>query len=413
MAIVKAMIISVGGTPEPLIKTIEHHKPEFVCFFASQGTLDKTVKVREALGEKAASIQFATELVDNENDLLECHEKAACAILRTRKKGYAKEQVIVDYTGATKNMSVALALAAIEHGFGFSYVGGDKRTRDGVGIVENGHEKVYTHLNPWDFMAVKEKRQAAIFFNSCQFKACRDLLLDLAEHATIRKSIYRKLAFVVEGFLYWDLFRHNDALESLRKGKLDELAEDREPGIVRFAVDCQQIKSILESILSSSDKGKRPCDELALDLFANAERRFAEGKVDDAILRLYRLVEMMAQQRLLDVHRIDASDVKPDQLPASIRDEYVRKYKNNRSGKIEIPQSPAYQLLKDLHDSLGDAFAKHSSRFRDVQSARNNSYLAHGFQSSKEAAYERLREFVVDLGALDRAKAPLFPKMEL
>lgn len=28
----KAMIISVGGTEQPIIKSIHHHKPEFVSF---------------------------------------------------------------------------------------------------------------------------------------------------------------------------------------------------------------------------------------------------------------------------------------------------------------------------------------------------------------------------------------------
>jgi|GEM_PF-2582665 len=51
MTPIKAMLLSVGGTPEPLVKSIEHHRPEFVCFFASQGTNHVGVKVREALGE--------------------------------------------------------------------------------------------------------------------------------------------------------------------------------------------------------------------------------------------------------------------------------------------------------------------------------------------------------------------------
>jgi CRISPR-associated protein (TIGR02710 family) len=413
MTTVKAMIVSVGGTPEPIVKTIEHHKPAYVCFFASQATNDRAIKVRELLGAQAASVLFETELVDDENDLLECYEKAGRAVIRLQKRRYAKDNVTVDYTGATKNMSVALALAAIDQGYAFSYVGGDKRTRNGVGTVECGHERIFTHLNPWDFMAVQEKRLASIYFNTCQFKACRDLLNELAERASIRRSVYRKLAFAVEGFLYWDLFRHTDALESFRRARLDELEDDRERGVVRFAKDCLQLRPSLEAILTCSDKGKTPCAELALDLFANAERRFAEGKVDDAVLRIYRLVEMLAQERLLKRFGIDVSDVRPDQLPHQSRDEFIQKYKNKRTGKIEIPQSPSYQLLKELGDELGEAFSRNFDKFRNVQSARNTSYLAHGFQSSKDSVYEKLREFVVELGAIDSDNVSKFPLMEL
>ena len=108
MTTIKAMLISVGGTPEPLLKSIEHHQPEFVCFFASQGTNHISVKVCDLLGDTAGGIRFATELVDNENDLLECHQKAENAVKRIHAGGYAKDQVVVDYTGGTKNMSVAL-----------------------------------------------------------------------------------------------------------------------------------------------------------------------------------------------------------------------------------------------------------------------------------------------------------------
>lgn len=409
----KALLLSVGGTPEPLVKSIAHHRPEFVCFFASQGTNEVSVRVRDLLGNAPGGVRFETELVDDENALLECLGKAEKAVGRIEGRGYAKDEVVVDYTGGTKNMSVALALAAIEKGYTFSYVGGSRRTKDGVGIVESGHEKIHTHINPWDFMAVKERRQAALFFNSCQFKASRDILSNLAEYASARKNVFRKLAHAVDGFHDWDLFRHVGALEAFKKARLDELAEDNDRGISSFAAACRKLFPTLESILSCSDKGKKPCGELARDLYANAQRRFAEGKVDDAILRLYRLVEMLAQQRLLEKHEINVSDVRPAQLPESIRKGYVEKYRDGRTGSIKLPQSPAYQLLKHLGDPLGAAFTSHADRFKDLQKARNDSYLAHGFQSSKESVYEKLRDFILGLGVIDSDRIPTFPIITL
>lgn len=412
MSTIKAMLLSVGGTPEPLLKSIEHHQPQFVCFFASQATNDITTRVRDSL-KKEPTIMFATELVDNENDLLECHQKAEKAVARIRAGEYPKDQVVVDYTGGTKNMSVALALAAIEQGFLFSYVGGSRRTKDGMGTVESGHEKIYTHLNPWDFMAVKERRQVALFFNSCQFKACRETLNNLAEYATARKSLYRKLSYAVDAFYNWDLFRHVGALESFKKARLEELAEDNDGGVARFAGKCQNLLPTLDLIISCSDKGKKPCRAIALDLYANAERRFAEGKIDDAILRLYRLVEMLAQQKLREDYEINVSDIRPEQIPEQIQSAYIEKYKDSRTGLIKLPQSPAYQLLKELGDPLGAAFTGSAGRFADLQLARNTSYLAHGFQSSKDSVYEKLRDFIIELGAIDPAGAPVFPNMAL
>lgn len=408
-----AMILSVGGTSEPLVTSIRHHAPEYVCFFASQGTVQVTSKVREELGECGAGIRFETELADNENDLLECHAVAIAALNRVKKRGYGNEAVVVDYTGGTKNMSVALALATIEEGFCFSYIGGNRRSKNGVGIVENGHEKVYANVNPWDFRAVKERRQISFFFNACQFKTAREALNDLAERASERKSIYKKLMFIADGFYQWDLFRHQEALELFKKGKLSDLSDDTDHLIAQFAMDCQQRVVFLETLISSSGKGKIPCAELLLDLYANAERRFSEGKIDDAILRLYRLVEMMAQDRLYHAHGIETGNVIAEKIPKTIREEYQQKYKDHKSGKIQIPQNASYILLKELGDPLGLIYEEHQKQFLDVQTSRNQSYLAHGFKSSQESVYVKFREAIAELGSIDRSKAPAFPKLAL
>jgi CRISPR-associated protein (TIGR02710 family) len=152
---------------------------------------------------------------------------------------------------------------------------------------------------------------------------------------------------------------------------------------------------------------------LLLDLYSNAERRIREGKIDDAIFRLYRLVEMMAQEALLVRHAIDTSNVEITRLPHAIRQAIVDKYKNPRDGKVKIPQAAAFELLAALNDPLGCTFAENIHRFLNVQQARNYSYLAHGFGSSKESTYKDLRDFVLGLGTLEGADAPMFPEMAL
>ncbi len=83
--------------------------------------------IRAEIATNIYDVKAEITLADNVNDLLQCHEKAEEAVERVIKKGYGKEDVIVDYTGGTKNMSVAIALASITHGFSFSYVGGKER----------------------------------------------------------------------------------------------------------------------------------------------------------------------------------------------------------------------------------------------------------------------------------------------
>ncbi len=413
MSEVKALIISVGRPIDPLIKAIQHHKPNFVSFFASQDTLENISKVIDALKKTGQVFTSETTLTDNVDDLVICHNKAGEAVRRVLDKGYKRSQVVTDYTFGTKNMAVALALAAIDCGFTFSYVGGTQRTNDGIGTVESGHEHVYESVNPWDFLAVVERSKASLFFNTCQFKACRDLLVDLTQKTTQRRTVYKKLSNLVEAFLNWDLFRHQDGLMSFKASRLDDLEEDQDQRIASFAVACGKLRPRLDSILKCSGQGKLPCLPLALDLFANAERRFIEGMVDDAILRLYRVVEMLAQGRLLDGYNINAGDVTQEQLPETIREKYMQHYLNDRDNKIKLPQYAAYGLLESLGDPLGLRFAAEEKRFLGIQQARNYSYLAHGFQSAKEDTYRSLRKFVMNLGSIGEEDIIVFPTLEL
>jgi len=50
-------------------------------------------------------------------------------------------------------------------------------------------------------------------------------------------------------------------------------------------------------------------DLLIADILNNARRRMKEGKYDDAMARLYRTVELIAQYRLKMKYEIDTSDV--------------------------------------------------------------------------------------------------------
>ena len=76
--------------------------------------------------------------------LSECFRVISKELPRILKKWEVESKdVVVDYTGGTKTMSVALVLATIQFASTFTYVGGIDRTKDGLGIVINGKEKMW------------------------------------------------------------------------------------------------------------------------------------------------------------------------------------------------------------------------------------------------------------------------------
>jgi CRISPR-associated protein (TIGR02710 family) len=408
--LIKAMIISVGGTPQPIIKIISEYSPEFISFVASQDTYDLVTQIKGEISKAGLIPKTEITLVDNVNDLVHCYEKAEEAILRVIKMKYKTDEVIVDYTGGTKNMSVAISLAAISHSFSFSYVGGTERTKEGIGIVIDGHEVIYKSINPWDFLAIEAKKNIALLYNQNQFKAARNLTEELQSKSTKYKSMFKKLGFLIEGYYKWDLFRYAEALDTFKKAKLDELMEVQDQSFVSFAMESSNLLHLIEKLARSP---RKPSHILIGDLFANAERRNEEGKFDDAVLRLYRIVEMLAQERLLSKYGIDVSDIRKNQIPDSLKEEFAKHYKSQRDGKIKIPQTAAFKLLNELNDEVGHLFRKNEQRFLDLQSSRNYSYLAHGFDCLKERTYNELKCFISDMGIVQNTNIPCFPKMKI
>ena len=92
-------------------------------------------------------------------------------------------------------------------------------------------------------------------------------------------------------------------------------------------------------------------ESLVVDLLNNASRRAEEGKYDDAVARLYRCIELIAQIKLKERFGIDTSDVDLKLIPEEVKDELERK--RDEKGRIKIGLSDSYKLLSAFNDELG------------------------------------------------------------
>lgn len=400
------MVSSVGGDNASALQSLLCHKPDFVSFVCSQESLDDVTGIKVQAAEAGLSFGSEVSLLDNPDDPRECLEKVREAVERVSAKGFRRSEIIVDYAGGTKNMSVALALVGTNRGFVFTQPGRKKRATLQPGGPAERREAPEGQLT-WDFYEVDEMKKVFILFNQNQFKAAKDIIQSLLQRGVRGREVHRKVGLAIDGYYQWDLFRHREALEAFKRAKVEDLLELKYHIIKRFAEETSKLVDFLEPLA----KDKKLTFSHVLDLFGNAERRFEEGKIDDAILRLYRVVEMSAQERLRNGHGIDPADVRPARMPEGLREEFTQRYRDSNDGRVKLPLSGCYRLLAALGDSLGRAFEEHEDRFRDLQSSRNYSYLAHGFGFSKEGAYVSLREFVLGLGLFRQEDAPVFPKL--
>ncbi|MGE5239012.1 MAG: TIGR02710 family CRISPR-associated CARF protein [Chloroflexota bacterium] len=404
----RAMIVSVGGDSTSTVRSLSSHKPAFVSFLCSQDGLDAVTLIRGEAQEAGIVFRSEVSLVDNPEDPQECLEKAREAVERVTSKGFRRPEVLVDYAGGTKNMSVALALVGTNRGYLFTQPGRRGRSDLQVHDGREGREHREGQLT-WDFYEIDETKKIFVLFNQNQFKAAKDIVLGLLDRGIRAREVYRKIGLAIDGYYQWDLFRHREALDAFKRAKVDDLMVLKFQVIKGFADDTSKLVHFLEPLA----RDRKLSFSHVLDLYANAERRFEEGKIDDAILRLYRVVEMSAQERLANAYGINVADVRPAQIPEALREEFSRRYRDAADGRVKLPLSACYRLLDALGDGLGQEFRRHEARFRDLQSSRNYSYLAHGFGFSKEGAYISFRDFILGLGLFRHEDAPVFPKLRL
>lgn len=131
----KVLVLSLGGSPEPLRVSLAYHHPDKAVLFASESSAAQIKALAMDLPEIPAVLTCA-----NPNDVQECFSVAKHCLERAFIEKEA--EVVVDFTGGTKTMAAALVLACAERDVLLSYVGGGLRMKDGLGAVADGSEAV-------------------------------------------------------------------------------------------------------------------------------------------------------------------------------------------------------------------------------------------------------------------------------
>jgi CRISPR-associated protein (TIGR02710 family) len=291
----------------------------------------------------------------------------------------------------------------------FTYVGGQQRTKDGVGIVVYGNEEVMQNVNPWDALGFQAVADYAKLFDEGAFasayRAVDQVMRNVSEPS--RKRELGTLKNLAEAYQAWNQFNHKEADK--------KLGDARRAGNDLSAALCDPVaaKRLLTTLECHSNllKEIRGGSRMAVvkDLLANARRRMAEMRWDDATARLYRAIEATAQARLHDAHQIaDTKHLELERLPKALREEWQGRARN---GVMMVGLQDAYALLHQLHDLLGSKFySLELAGNRSPLTARNDSILAHGFKRITKKACTALWQCalaLVDCEERDLCQFPL------
>jgi len=408
---VKVLILSVGGSDAPIVKSIEHYKPDFVVFMCtvtegqikgSRGKIDgdglifkervcskcgyKEKEDRPSIvkqtGLKGSAYEIITVQAD---DLFECNEKADELIAKYMTGGH---EVIVDYTGGTKSMAAGLVAAGMEHlDCKFSVVKGPRldlvRVRDGMERVAK---------QPVNLAYVR--RQKALCQNLLRewnFSNAAKVLENVSEYAHFGDEAgFDRMLYMCRAFAAWDKFDYRKALQLVEHYKKDEL----------IAPYNKTLKKIIATLnwyekWEPDGRTKPPGFMLVYDVLLNAERRAVQGNYDDAITRIYRAVEMYAQFCLrTGKPRLTSDDLDVSLLPGSCRGYYEAK--RSPKNKVQIALADDYNLLVDLRNPVGKVWCQWKEKIIKVLEKRNFSFLAHGMIPLTENDYQDVKPVVWD-----------------
>jgi CRISPR-associated protein (TIGR02710 family) len=411
------LICTVGGSPEPVVAALKHWRPARVRFVhtpQTKGDVDAKIvpKARDEGVDLDAGRYDLFELPDGQ-DLAICLDRLrqlTPEVMQWAARGQ-EFQVVVDFTGGTKCMSVSVGLQASRWPCIFSYVGGSERTKDGVGVVVSGAEKVVYQANPWDALGRQAVEDFVVLFDQHAFLAAANVAA-LAKTHVSRPDRRRELAVLeqlAKAFDAWDRFDHQSS-----SATFDNVAKSANDlrAVLGLAKGNQVLDSVtrLANHLGELCRATPPSRHHVLDLLANAKRRKGEGRVDDAVARLYRAIEAVAQVALKESHGIASTEKVPlDRVPEPLRTEWASRAKD---GIVAIGLQDAYALLASLNDALGEKFR--SAALNGTKSplvARNRSILAHGFDRVSANVFDKLWTTALSLADVEEATLPSFPTL--
>ncbi len=400
------LFLTVGlGNPDkleetlytPISKSVTTGDWQRVVLLPSQETLEHARELKRRHPQRDVHIRPLPPGV-SESDADACYDHFQGVIAELG--GSSGGNMAVDITRGTKAMSAALLLAAFRHRIArVRYVEGDRDPAN-PGVVLPGSERVRDiHADiAFNHRAIDEAR---LLFLNGDFAAASILLRSLPQESTIEA-----LARISDFYSAWDRLDYKSA---------DEIHLDSEvPARWRPHVPSDEVRRWVHQLAKPfphrNDGGYSSLMAarlrlLIVDLLANGERRVRQRQFEDAVLRAYRVLEMLGQARLFD-RGLDSATLPVDhEVIREFQAELAKKgsagFGVNQDGTLNAGRELVARLLKRLDDPLAPELLKVGTSGALRITSRNHSVLIHGYeavgpgdQGLLDALYEELRQIL-------------------
>ncbi len=424
------LILTVGGSFRPLVRSAQELEPDRVVFLVtdrSKGQVDGPGKPCTEIDRETGVEQKFPNLVTQmalgdrfeetrdvktvaADDIAQVYETAAGVIKEAQASG---DTVLADYTGGTKSMSVGLAMAAVDAEAAV-YVTTGPRTD----LLKVHHNEV-TELASGGRIRVERTLRDTVpkllrsFNYSGALVELKALLKGTATTQELRGPL-RNLILWCQAFEEWDRFDHQSARITLKPILRFPAPLQRDQVLTRICLS----RDCLDATEGSPKPGKAFHGYEALeDLLLNAERRAQAERFDDAVGRLYRALELLAQLRWRLEYQQGTSSLDLSRLQPGVLDGLdVAVDANLRSSALGLVAS--YRALTNIDPLFGPLWEAHGGGIENALQVRNASLFAHGFRPIDRQSWrdfsKPVRGFIDEVTAkLNHHKGRLEPLKQL
>ncbi|MGD0959525.1 MAG: TIGR02710 family CRISPR-associated CARF protein [Methylomonas sp.] len=382
----KILLCTVGGSHQPIVSAINDLRPDYVVFICTDkdpatGRAGSLIQIqglgsciRANPGDDKPSLpniptqaglapeQYEVCLTlsdDLDRIYLDCNQA-----IDAMHKRFPDGKIAADFTGGTKSMSAGLIMAALERPeIDLQLVTG---SRADLIKVQDGSQ----FSNPANIEQIRFQRLTAPYRQAWERYAYSEAEAGLktlkSPLDTGLRGQFIRFRDLSRAFAEWDNFNHGLALSIIQSytAKLP----DNLKGYIDSAVH-----------LNHNNPAKRDAARL-FDLYLNAQRRAAQGRFDDAVARIYRLIEWSAQWQLKTRCNIETGNVPPEQIPPDFS------LTQNRDGRWQAGLFQAWRLVGVKTGGAAAAFiAEQEGALLNHLNVRNASILAHGFEPVQAA----------------------------
>ncbi len=390
------LICTVGGSHEPILTAIHQTAPSYVCFICSgedpatarpgsetQITGKGKIIKKHFRDDKPTLLNIPSqagldpdryEVILVPTDDLGGAFKVICEALSNLAVRYPGARYLADYTGGTKTMTAALVTAALENDqINLQLVTG---SRSDLVQVRSGMESA----TPANVEGIRLERAMAPYIAGWRRFAYSEAAIGLAHLPTPGDSVLAVKLRIARDFSRaldaWDRFDHEGALQILDNYRK------------KIGPKCPELLVTIKTLAKSTPQ-QEPMR--LFDLWRNAQRRAVQGRYDDAVARIYRFLEWIAQWVLRSHCNIDTADVPGEYLPEGIDQS------SNRAGKFQVGLFGAWELVeKQAGGAAGEFITANRNKLKDHIQVRNYSILAHGLNPITQNEWNKLIGWVDD-----------------